>query len=174
MPWNKRNIHFIGKYFFLHSSDALFLYARKTLPAVSPTSLSPNCIPVQQLSKTVLLFLHREDCYQCKGSLARKSWGKNTSLLSSLNCITQQKALLTYAVSVAQMTPVCSRTWLEQHNIRLFTKTNLKVQAEELPNQPSFMKLHAFPGRIQDQSLRACTSQWPFSEGCPVLACTMG
>ena len=36
------------------------------------------------------------------------------------------------------------------------------------------MNLHAFPGRIQDQSLWASASRQPFPNGCLVLACTTG
>jgi len=55
-----------------------------------------------------------------------------------------------------------------------FLQTDLEGQEEELSTQPSFMKFHAFPRRIQDQSLQASASQQPFPDGCLMLACMMG
>lgn len=155
-------------------SHALFLSARQALPATSPDFLIStlhSCSVIEQnyanlLTLRRLLPVQRQPGQEASGE-------KHSFLISSLIVLLSKKHDFSVQRSVAQMTPVCSGTGLEQHNTGLFAEADLEVQ-EELPTQPSFMKLRAFPGRIQGQSLRPSASQQPFSEGCLVLACAMG
>lgn len=155
-------------------SCASFLSTRQALPATSLDFLIStlhSCSVIEQnyanlLTLRRLLPVQRQPGQEVSGE-------KHSFLISSLIVLLSKQHDFSVQHSVAQMTPVCSGTGLEQHNTGLFAEADLKVQ-EELPTQPSFMKLHAFPGRIQGQSLRASASQQPFSEGCLVLARAMG
>lgn len=146
----------------------------RSLPATSPDFLIStlhSCSVIEQ-NYAKLLTLRRLLPVQWQPG-QEVSGEKHSFLISSLIVLLSKQHDFSVQRSVAQMTPVCSGTGLEQHNTGLFAEADLKVQ-EELPSQPSFMKLHAFPGRIQGQSLRASASQQPFSKGCLVLACAMG
>lgn len=155
-------------------SCASFLSTRQALPATSLDFLIStlhSCSVIEQ-NYANLLTLRRLLPVQTQPG-QEVSGEKHSFLISSLTVLLSKQHDFSVQHSVAQMTPVCSGTELEQHNTGLFAEADLKVQ-EELPTQPSFMKLHAFPGRIQGQSLRASASQQPFSEGCLVLARAMG